>query len=315
MLVDTGWFELENMRNPTASDLAVLRKNLGDTGALEAPSHWDPVVNPSVVQQHPLNPGNKERRSVENAFLSTLRPPHFQRNIEVIQVSRIQNMAMWQSYVVKRQTICYRETGQIGLEDNDVHRKAIERFERKWLFHGSNYEVVDKILQQGFNRSFCGKNATVYGKGVCFARDAAYSAHSTYSVPDSRGRQYMMACRVVVGEYCKGKVSRVAALHLHIPFCARLSHMHTSCEPQQDALTPDIRDRRTQSLFDSTVNNTSDPAIYVTYHDAQAYPEVGSGRDGIVLFCSPNNTGFSRSVPYYVQDFVKCLHVTTCLSP
>merc|ERR1712226_482762 len=114
-----------------------------------------------------------------------------------------------------------------------------------------NVEVMDKIMQQGFNRSFCGKNATVYGKGVYFARDAAYSAYPTYSVPDSKGNQFIMACRVIVGEYCPGT---------------------------SNALTPDVRDTFTQTLYDSTVgllrNDTMDnPSIYVTYHDAQAYPE------------------------------------------
>mmetsp|Transcript_547 Transcript_547/g.723 ORF Transcript_547/g.723 Transcript_547/m.723 type:complete len:170 (-) Transcript_547:45-554(-) len=161
-------------------------------------------------------------------------------------------MAMWQSYVVKRQTICYREMSAKGSEmSEEVQKKALERFERAWLWHGSNVEVVDKILQQGFNRSFCGKNATMYGKGVYFARDASYSAYKKYSVPDPRGFQYMLACRVVVGEYCKGV---------------------------QDALTPAVRDAKTHSLYDSTVglssnDNLSNPSIYVTYHDAQAYPE------------------------------------------
>jgi len=45
---------------------------------------------------------------------------------------------------------------------------------------------------------------------------------------------------------------------------------------QADALTPDIRDHKTQLLFDSTADNTSNPSIFVTYHDAQAYPEVSS---------------------------------------
>jgi len=113
---------------------------------------------------------------------------------------------------------------------------------------------MDKIMQQGFNRSFCGKNATVYGKGVYFARDASYSAYPTYSVPDKKGHQYIMACRVTVGEYCPGVTN---------------------------ALTPDIRDAQTQTLYDSTVgllqgDSMSNPSIYVTYHDAQAYPEVSS---------------------------------------
>ena len=54
----------------------------------------------------------------------------------------------------------------------------------------------------------------------------------------------MFLCRVVVGEYCLGK---------------------------RDALTPDVR--QGHQLYDSTVNNMSDPGMYVTFHDSQAYPE------------------------------------------
>ena len=181
-----------------------------------------------------------------------MKPPNFNNKVKIVNVERIQNLAMWQSYVVKRQTICYRETGADATPQ--AHSKAIERFERFWLWHGTNVEVMDKIMQQGFNRSFCGKNATVYGKGVYFARDASYSAYPTYSVPDTNGHQFIMACRVTVGEYCPGV---------------------------QNALTPDIRDHQTMSLYDSTVgllsgDNMSNPSIYVTYHDAQAYPEVSS---------------------------------------
>ena len=207
VLTDAGWFELNNTRIPKADELASLQKSLGDSGALDPPSHWENVVDPSVAQQHALKPGDPERVAIENALLSSLRPPRFDKRVEVLKVERIQNLAMWQSYIVKRQTICYRETGEIGNEDDVVQQKAWARFERQWLFHGSNYDVVNKILQQGLNRSFCGKNATMYGKGVYFAREAAYSAHPMYSVPDSRGRQYMMACRVVVGEFCRGRVS------------------------------------------------------------------------------------------------------------
>ena len=73
-----------------------------------------------------------------------------------------------------------------------------------WLFHGSDVDTVPKITQMGFNRSFCGKNATMYGKGVYFARESEYSARTAYSVPDKHGVQYMFLCRVVVGEYCQG---------------------------------------------------------------------------------------------------------------
>ena len=86
----------------------------------------------------------------------------------------------------------------------------------------------------------------MYGKGVYFARDTSYSSCDTYSPTDSKGNKYILACRVVVGEYCLGK---------------------------QDAPTPDLRDAAKNILYDSTVNSLANTILYVTYHDAQAYPE------------------------------------------
>ncbi|CAB9504946.1 TCDD-inducible poly [ADP-ribose] polymerase [Seminavis robusta] len=238
---DSGWFMMSKTKICSSDDLAPLQQTVGDSSALDAPSHWDKTSDPSVVQKHQLLPGDHERMEVEAAFLSTLSP-----GTKIERVERVQHLAMWQSYAIKRQTICNRATCE--------PKRALERFERKWLFHGTNKEVMDKILQQGFNRSFCGKNATLYGKGVYFARDASYSAQKTYAVPDRQGKQYMMACRVVVGEYCYGKTN---------------------------VLTPDVRDRKTMQLYDSTVDSTLDPSIHVIFHDAQAYPEY------LISFKSP----------------------------
>lgn len=37
------------------------------------------------------------------------------------------------------------------------------------LFHGTQPSTVPQICERGFNRSYCGRNATAYGKGVYFA--------------------------------------------------------------------------------------------------------------------------------------------------
>ena len=76
-------------------------------------------------------------------------------------------------------------------------------------------------------------------------QDASYSISRTYSTPDASGVQHMFACRVVVGEYCKGV---------------------------ENALTPPVRSGT--QLFDSTVgllgsDTMASPSIYVTYNDAQ----------------------------------------------
>ena len=56
----------------------------------------------------------------------------------------------------------------------------------------------------------------------------------------------MFACRVMAGEVCKG---------------------------HNDQLTPDERLSSNSTLFDTTVDTTPNPTIWVTYHDGQAYPE------------------------------------------
>ena len=156
--------------------------------------------------------------------------------IRIVSIERVQNVSLWQSYRVKRSTICTRERDE---------KAALRKYVRCWIFHGCPGDVASKVIQQGFNRSYT-SNGKVYGKGVYFARDASYSTYPKYSTPDKHGVQYMFAARAAVGEYCPGKM---------------------------DQLAPDVRDARTHLLYDSTVDNVRDPSIFVTYHDAQAYPE------------------------------------------
>merc|ERR1712226_546153 len=106
-----------------------------------------------------------EKQQVLAAFMKTLAP-----NIKPVSVERIENFSMWQSYAVKRQTVLTREKDS----DNAGKVTSTSRFERVWLFHGTDELTVPKIIEMGFNRSFCGKNATAFGKGVYFARDASY---------------------------------------------------------------------------------------------------------------------------------------------
>lgn len=192
---------------------------------LKKPKHWENNKDVHVAEQFLLKDG-AEKQKVIDAFMATL-----PSNVKVEQVYRIQNMALWQSYAVKRQTM------QASSEEP-------EQVEIAWLFHGTREDIAPKIIQQGFNRSFCGYNATWYGKGAYFARDAKYSSSETYSKSDSEGIQRMFLVRVAVGSYCLGV---------------------------KDALTP--KEKSDNTLYDTTVDDESDPKIYVCYHDGQAYPE------------------------------------------
>merc|ERR1712072_1452261 len=203
---------------PTNEQLRGWQTAMGGHGAdaLAPPSYWEQVRDPLVTQCFPVT--GDEHAKVAEFFLRTL------TNVKVHEISRIQSTSLWQSYAAKRHTVVQRETATQGMSE----QAARSRYEREWLFHGTVEDIVPKIVQQGFNRSFCGRNATMYGKGVYFARDASYSSSRAYSAPNAKGEQHMFLCRVVTGEYCRGI---------------------------KDALTPDVR--AGHQLFDSTVDNVA----------------------------------------------------------
>ena len=202
------------------------------------PSYWDPIMNRLNAEKFPVDPGSEEYARVEKAFMLTLDDPTrgLQRTQFTLQsVERIQNMDLWDLYVAKRKRICGRKSPEDA-----------QNLVRTWLFHGCSGEVTDEIVQGGFNRSFVGRHATAYGKGIYFARDASYSTYPLYSERDANGVQSIFLARVVVGEYCRGV---------------------------ENALVPAVRDATTHTHYDSTVDNPQNPNIFVTYNDAQAYPE------------------------------------------
>ena len=84
--------------------------------------------------------------------------------------------------------------------------------------------------------------ATAYGVGVYFATASSYS--TGYTSQDSSGTRHMIQARVLVGEYTTGN-SGMRALPV----------------------------RSGTRTYDSAVNSTSNPTMYIIFHDAQAYPE------------------------------------------
>jgi hypothetical protein len=130
---------------------------------MKRPDTWAAMKNQQTAERFALPPG-PERDHVCQAFMKTLNS-----SINVVDVQRIQNIQLWRQYATKRWEFVSRE-GPLSQDRN----------ERVWLFHGTDEDTVEKIVQQGFNRSFAGRNATVYGKGVYFARDASCkAAHRT----------------------------------------------------------------------------------------------------------------------------------------
>ena len=116
------------------------------------------------------------------------------------------------------------------------------------LFHGTSAETsVQSIFRLNFDWRLCGKNATCFGDGSYFARDAALSDRYTGGGGVVRKR-WMFLARVLVGKYTKG------AENLKRP-------------PPIDMTKPH------GDLYDSCVNKTSSPTIYVVFENDQCYPE------------------------------------------
>ncbi|NXG27654.1 PAR12 polymerase, partial [Dromaius novaehollandiae] len=118
--------------------------------------------------------------------------------------------------------------------------KAVDE---RFLFHGTSKKHIDAICQQNFDWRICGLHGTVYGKGGSyFARDASYS--NNYCTEDAHIKSMFLA-RVLVGEFTLGRSSYVR---------------------------PPLKDSQ-NSFYDSCVNSTSNPSIFVIFEKHQIYPE------------------------------------------
>lgn len=67
-----------------------------------------------------------------------------QLSITSLQISRIQNRALYQQYKAKK----------MSMESLNPQGHQNERT----LWHGTAYDALDSINTYGFNRSYCGKN-------------------------------------------------------------------------------------------------------------------------------------------------------------
>ncbi|XP_070560625.1 protein mono-ADP-ribosyltransferase PARP12-like [Ptychodera flava] len=114
------------------------------------------------------------------------------------------------------------------------------------LFHGTTEQLVDVICRQNFDWRLSGvRVGTLFGKGSYFAQTAKYS--DAYVATDDLYKK-MFLTRVLVGEFAQGTPDYV--------------------RPPPKKPNDPLGD-----LYDSCVNNTQDPTIYVVFESSQAYPE------------------------------------------
>ncbi|XP_046562803.1 protein mono-ADP-ribosyltransferase PARP14-like isoform X2 [Haliotis rubra] len=216
---------MEEYHSDFPSDkVSVIRKDLIKGASFEPPSKWTQMTTESEMVT--LNNTAQEYTDVQQKFHSSLG-----RIANILKIERVQTKFLWQQYVAKKQQLDSQNTGH---QNETV------------LWHGTAVDAIPSICRGGFNRSYCGKNATALGEGVYFAVQAAYSDRNTYSVPDGQGRKHMFQARVLTGMYCRG---------------------------QSGMRVPPQRDPSKHIQFDSVVDNANGPGMYIIFNDTQAYPE------------------------------------------
>ncbi|XP_069588203.1 protein mono-ADP-ribosyltransferase PARP10 [Ranitomeya imitator] len=179
----------------------------------------------------PVLETSEEYNSIVHQFLGTLKG---QRAVtQVLQVQKVQNGLLYKQYQLKKASMVH------------CPKTPIERT----LYHGTTENGAKEICHHGFNRSFCGKNATQYGHGVYFAVEATISARERYSTPSSSGNKYILVAQVLTGEFTVGR---------------------------EDMKTPPIKPGTVGDVpqrYDSLVDNLENPSIFVIFNDTQAYPK------------------------------------------
>ncbi|KAH3785053.1 hypothetical protein DPMN_163136 [Dreissena polymorpha] len=194
----------------------VLRRDLRNETKLDIPSHWSAMKDLAHVESITLSKSDKEYVQVEQEFSKSMGG-----GAHITQIERIQNATLYTQYQAKKKQM-----------QTSCSTKNVEHT----LWHGTAHDAVTSITAHGFNRSYCGKNATAYGQGVYFAVSATYSAQSTYSPPDSAGHKRMYRCLVLTGDCTRGDSS------MRVP-------------PPKNPTVPHI-------LYDSVSDNPGSPCMY-----------------------------------------------------
>lgn len=175
-----------------------------------------------------LNPNLDEYKVISNQFKSSL------PNVIITKIEKIKNPFLTQMYSKLKEAVKLNHLSTLPLE---------------WkLFHGTDLDTVYKICESGFNRSYAGKNGSVYGRGVYFARDSQishkYSNLRRYFDKKTLKESIVLLSSVIVGQYELG-----------------------------NTLMIDTNRRPDGKKYDSTVNDLAFPTIFVVYKDYQAIPE------------------------------------------
>ncbi|XP_007954309.1 protein mono-ADP-ribosyltransferase PARP10 [Orycteropus afer afer] len=201
-----------------------------------------------------LAESSEEFQEVVRAFYDTLDAAH--SRIRIVRVERVSHPLLQQQYELQRERL-----------ERRCERQPAEQV----LYHGTSAPAVPDICAHGFNRSFCGRNGTLYGQGVYFAKRASLSVQDRYSPPDANGHKAVFVARVLTGDYGQGRRG------LRAPPPRACGH-HL------------LR-------YDSAVDSLTQPRIFVIFHDTQALPTHLITCEHMSRVPSENPSGLSGHSP------------------
>ncbi|XP_074050723.1 protein mono-ADP-ribosyltransferase PARP11 isoform X2 [Macrotis lagotis] len=211
--------------------------------AIPVPSHWENVNTEEPYQLIPLHKQTNEYNEVANLFGKTVDSNRIKR------IQRIQNLDLWEFFCRKKAQL--------------KKKRGVPKINEQMLFHGTSSEFVEAICIHNFDWRINGIHAAVFGKGTYFARDAAYSSRfckddmkhgSTFQIHGVNLQQRhlfrtyksMFLARVLIGDYING---------------------------DSKYMRPPSKDGSFVNLYDSCVDNTWNPKIFVVFDANQIYPE------------------------------------------
>ncbi|XP_060605775.1 uncharacterized protein LOC132758239 isoform X2 [Ruditapes philippinarum] len=133
----------------------------------------------------------------------------------------------------------------VGKRTKMLKKKTEEEVGERRLFHGTRNQYIDPIWSQGFDFRLSGQTSgTVYGKGSYFATTSRYS--NCYA--ELTAERAMFVVKILPGAYVRGS-------------------SEYKRPPHKD------EDNPCSELYDSCVDNETNPQIFIIFDNNQIYPE------------------------------------------
>ena len=210
----TRWWASPGKRGKADSKLFPVADGSAEFGHVATIFHADP----SVERFYPMRPT---------------------KDLSITKIERVENGVQQETFDGTR--------GGVKADIESLGLTFTSGVHSRWLWHGA----ADKtVLHSIINNRVAGfapmlSKRALWGKGVYFARDAAYSVPFANGCRDEHGCRMMMLCQVEVGIPCVGE-----------PHMEHMPHIHPS----------------RGEAYHSFVDSASNAEMYVIEHSSQASP-------------------------------------------